>query len=68
MAYQWNQTVWDTAGNLFTNTDYSDQVHLMLQVQVCRNITKPIMPNVCNVSAPAYMVNISYNVTLFHQL
>ena len=56
MAYQWNQTLWNTANNMMTNTDFSDEVHVMLQVQICKNITKPIMPSACNVSAPAYMV------------
>lgn len=56
MAYQWTQTLWNTDGNMVTNTNFSNPVHFMLQVQVCRNITKPIMPEVCNVSAPAYMV------------
>ena len=41
---------------MLTNTDFSNKVNLMLQVQVCRNITKPILPAACNVSAPAYMV------------
>ncbi len=56
MAYQWNQTLWNTDGNMVSNPDFSDKVNVMLQVQVCRNITKPIVPAACNVSAPAYMV------------
>lgn len=56
-AYQWNQTLWNTANNMMTNTDYAEKVNVMLQVQVCKNITKPIMPEACNVSAPAYMVS-----------
>lgn len=58
MAYQWNQSLWDTTNNLMTNTDFANPVNVMLQVQVCRNITKPIMPMACNVSAPAYMYNV----------
>lgn len=57
MAYQWNQTLLNTASNMMTNPDFSDKIDVMLQVQVCRDITKPIMPEVCNVSAPAYMVS-----------
>lgn len=57
MAYQWNQSLWDTTDNVLTNSDFANKVDVMLQVQVCRNITKPIMPMACNVSAPAYMVS-----------
>lgn len=58
MAYQWNQTLLDTSGNMMMNPDLATKVNVMLQLQVCKNISKPIMPAACNVSAPAYMYNV----------
>ena len=56
MAYRWNQTLLDTSGNMMMNPDLATKVNVMLQLQVCKNISTPIMPAACNVSAPAYMV------------
>ena len=57
MAYQWNQTVYDTSDNMYTNPDFSNKKTLNFQMQICRNITKPIHPEACNVSAATYMVS-----------
>ena len=59
-GYQWEQTLYDTTGNLLTNTDYSNPVKKMLQAHVCRNITKAMNSN-CSMKgvAPVYMVRLS---------
>ena len=46
----------DTSDNLLTNPDFSDKVQYNFQLQICRNITKPMDPMACNVTSPAYMV------------
>ena len=55
-AYTWSQTVLDTSDNLLTNPDFSNKVQYNFQLQICRNITKPMDPMACNVTSPAYMV------------
>ncbi len=56
MAYSWNQQVWDTSDNIYSNPDFSNKKNYTFQLQICRNITKPIHPEACNVSAATYMV------------
>jgi len=56
MAYMWNQTVIDTTNNMLTNPDFSNMVKYNFQLQICRNITKPMDPGSCNVTSPVYMV------------
>ena len=55
-AYTWSQMVLDTSDNLLTNPDFSDKVQYNFQLQICRNITKPMDPMACNVTSPVYMV------------
>ena len=53
--------MYDTTGNLLTNTAFADPVKRIMQVHVCRNITKPMNSN-CSIkgTAPVYMVSCSY--------
>ena len=57
-GYQWSQMLYDTTGNLLTSIEFSDPVQKMLQVHVCRNITKAMNSN-CSAKglAPVYMVS-----------
>jgi len=57
MAYMWNQTVIDTTNNMLTNPDFSNMVKYNFQLQICRNITKPMDPGSCNVTSPVYMMD-----------
>lgn len=67
MAYTWTQTLWDTSDNIMTNPDFSGMKNYSFQMQICHNISKPIHPEACNVSAATYMVQYTTHcVTSLH--
>jgi len=54
-SYSWNSTVWDTAGNLYYNSDFGEQVSFFIQLQICGNVSN-IKYKSCNVTSPVYLV------------
>ena len=58
-GYLMNVSAYSTSGNIISTTDYADPVNVMVQFEICQNITKPVNP-ACNVTAPAYMVRSVY--------
>lgn len=54
----WSQTVYDTTGDILTNTAFANPVKKTLQVHVCRNITKAMSTNCSSKGlAPVYMAS-----------
>ena len=50
--------MYDTADNLLSNMDFANPVKKMLQVHVCRNITKAMNANCSSKGlAPVYIVS-----------
>ena len=54
-GYLINVKGWSTAGNIISTTEYADPINVLVQFEICRNITMPVNA-ACNVTAPAYMV------------
>ena len=58
-SYSWNQTVWNTAGNLYYSTDFGESVDFTIQLQICGDVSN-VMFKACNVSSPVYLVRTIY--------
>ena len=62
-SYSWNQTVWQTAGNIYYNTDFGDSSSFYIQLQICGDVSDVKFP-ACNVSSPVYLVSYSSFIML----
>jgi len=56
-SYSWTTTVWQTAGNLYYNSDFGEQVSFFVQLQICGNVSN-IKYKSCNVTSPVYLVGV----------
>ena len=54
-GYLINVTGYMTTDNIISTAQYADPANVLVQIEICQNITKPVDPS-CNVTAPAYMV------------
>ncbi|XP_065901901.1 uncharacterized protein [Dysidea avara] len=53
-SYSWTETVWNTAGNLYYNTNFGEKTSFFIQLQICGNVSN-IKYKSCNVTSPVYL-------------
>ena len=65
-SYSWTETVWNTAGNLYYNTNFGEKTSFFIQLQICGNVSN-IKYKSCNVTSPVYLVSVTvHNCACIH--